>query len=290
MDYTYYPGCSLESAHKSYSDSVILVFKKLDSNLIELEDWNCCGATAYMSVKETMSFAISSRNLALAEKHDRDLVAPCSSCYTILNKTNRYLKELPDFHATVNECLNQGGLQYNLGVKVRHPLDVLVNDIGLEKIKENVVNPLTGIKIANYYGCQIVRPMGVFDDKEDPVTMDHLFKAAGADIVYFPHKVKCCGGMLMTTYEDVALKLSKEIIASAVENNADCIITTCPLCQMNLEAYQELINKKYGTNYDMPVLYFTQVLGLAFGYTEKEMGIDTNLTKSIKLNQVLETI
>jgi heterodisulfide reductase subunit B len=284
MDYTYYPGCSLESAHSSYSDSVKSVFKYLGSNLIELEDWNCCGATAYMSVKETMSFAISARNLALAEKHDRDVVAPCSACFTILSKTNRYLKELPEFHEKVNECLKEGGLTYNLTVKVRHPLEVLINDIGLETIKAKVKHPLDGLKIANYYGCQIVRPEKGFDDRENPMTMDNLFEALGATNVYYPFKVKCCGGMLMTTYEDVALKLSKEIIASAVENGADCIVTTCPLCQMNLEGYQGLINKKYNTNYNMPILFFTQVLGLAFGLNEKELGIDKNLTESIKFN------
>jgi heterodisulfide reductase subunit B2 len=284
MDYTYYPGCSLESAHSSYSDSVKSIFKYLGSNLIELEDWNCCGATAYMSVKETMSFAISARNLALAEKHKRDVVAPCSACSTILNKTNRYLKELPEFHEKVNECLKEGGLTYNLSVKVRHPLEVLINDIGLETIKQKAKRTLDGLKIANYYGCQIVRPEKGFDDRENPMLMDNLFEALGATNVYYPFKVKCCGGMLMTTYEDVALKLSKEIIASAVDNGADCIVTTCPLCQMNLEGYQELINKKYNTNYNMPILFFTQVLGLAFGISEKELGIDKNLTESIKLN------
>ena len=284
MDYTYYPGCSLESAHRSYSESVVSVFKYLGSNLIELEDWNCCGATAYMSVKETMSFAISARNLALAEKHKRDVVAPCSACFTILSKTNRYLKELPDFHEKVNECLKEGGLSYNLSVKVRHPLEVLINDIGLDTIKQKAKHSLDGLKIANYYGCQIVRPEKGFDDRENPVLMDNLFEALGATNVYYPFKVKCCGGMLMTTYEDVALKLSKEIIASAVDNGADCIVTTCPLCQMNLEGYQDLINKKYNTNFNMPILFFTQVLGLAFGLSEKELGIDKNLTESIKFN------
>jgi heterodisulfide reductase subunit B len=240
-----------------------------------------------MSVKETMSFAISARNLALAEKHQRDIVAPCSSCFTILEKTNRYLKELPEFHSRVNECLKEDGLTYNLSLKVRHPLDVLVNDIGIDKIKEKSVRSLNGLRIANYYGCQIVRPEKGFDDTEDPTTMDNLFAALGAINVYFPFKVKCCGGMLMTTYEDVALKLSKEIIASAVENKADCIVTTCPLCQMNLEAYQDVINKVYKTNYSMPVLFFTQVLGLAFGFSEKDLGIDKNLTESIKLNGTL---
>ena len=287
MDYTYYPGCSLESAHSSYSESVLKVFKCLDCNLEELEDWNCCGATSYMSVKETVSFAISARNLALAEKHHRDMIAPCSSCYTILNKTNRYLKELPEFHEKVNECLQEGGLKYNLSVNVRHPLDVLMNDIGIDKIKSKIKHSLNGLRIANYYGCQIVRPEKGFDDRENPMLMDNMFEAIGGKNVYFPFKVKCCGGMLMTTYEDVALKLSKEIIASAVENKADCIVTTCPLCQMNLEAYQDEINKAFNTNYNMPILFFTQILGLALGLSSKELGIDKNLTDEIKLNGTL---
>jgi len=283
MDYTYYPGCSLESAHSSYSDSVKIVFKHLGCNLIELEDWNCCGATAYMSVKETLGFAISARNLALAEKYKRDVIAPCSSCFTILAKTNRYLKASPELHERINLCLKEDNLQYNLSVNVRHPLDVLVNDIGLKAIKEKAKFSLDGLKIANYYGCQIVRPEKGFDDREEPMTMDNLFFDLGAENVYYPMKVKCCGGMLMTTYEDVALKLSKEIIESAVINGADCIVTTCPLCQMNLEAYQEEINKVYKTNFNMPVLFFTQVMGLAFGYGAKELGIDKNLTPEIKL-------
>lgn len=287
MDYTYYPGCSLESAHKSYGDSVKKVFSHLGCNLIELEDWNCCGATMYMSVKETVGFAISARNLALAEKYDRDVVAPCSACFTVLSKTNRYLKELPDLHNKINECLTESGLSYNLSVRVRHPLDVLVNDIGIEKIKEKAKFSLKGLKIANYYGCQIVRPERGFDDREEPMTMDNLFSALGAENIYYPMKVKCCGGMLMTTYEDVALKLSKGIIETAVENGANCIVTTCPLCQMNVEAYQDVINKTYGTNYSIPVLFFTQVLGLAFGFSDKELGIDTLLTDGVKVTEKL---
>lgn len=287
MDYSYYPGCSLESAQSSYSNSVKKVFSILGCNLIELEDWNCCGATIYMSVKEILGFAISARNLALAEKHKRDLVAPCSSCFTILEKTHRYMKELPELQKRVNECLSEAGLKYNLSVKVRHPLEVLINDVGLDKIKEKVKIPLNGLKIANYYGCQIVRPQRDFDDREDPVTMDNLFSVLGADNVYFPMKVKCCGGMLMTTYEDVALKLSKEIIECAVNNKAECIVTTCPLCQMNLEAYQEVINKEYGTNYNIPVLFFTQIIGLAFGLSEQELEIDKNLTEGLILKSAV---
>lgn len=287
MDYSYFPGCSLESAHSSYNDSMKKVFSHLECNLHELEDWNCCGATAYMSVKEVVGFAISARNLAIAERQKWDLVAPCSSCYTILAKTHRYMKELPELKDRVNECLKEGGLSYNLNVKVRHPLDVLINDIGLAKIKEKAKVSLVGLKIANYYGCQIVRPEKGFDDREEPVTMDNLFTAVGAENIYYPMKVKCCGGMLMTTYEDVAIKLSKEIIECAINNGANCIVTTCPLCQMNLEAYQDEINKVFNTKYNMPILFFTQVLGLAFGFSDSELGIDKNLTASIKLNGAL---
>lgn len=284
MDYTYYPGCSLESAHSSYSDSVIKVFEHLGANLIELEDWNCCGATAYMSVKEILGMSIAARNLALAEKYKRDIVAPCSACFTNLAKTNRYLKAVPELREKVNQCLNEAGLEYNLSLNVRHPLDVLVNDIGIDKIREKTKYSLEGLKIANYYGCQIVRPEKGFDDREEPTTMDTLFEAIGAENVYFPAKLKCCGGMLMTTYEEVALKLSKEIIECAIENKANCMVTTCPLCQMNVEAYQDKINKVYNTNYNIPVLFFTQVLGLAFGFNDKELGIDKNLTDTVKLN------
>lgn len=284
MDYTYYPGCSLESAHSSYSDSVIKVFEHLGAKLIELEDWNCCGATAYMSVKEILGMSIAARNLALAEKYKRDIVAPCSACFTNLAKTNRYLKAVPELREKVNQCLNEAGLEYNLSLNVRHPLDVLVNDIGIDKIKEKTKYSLEGLKIANYYGCQIVRPEKGFDDREEPTTMDTLFEALGAENIYFPAKLKCCGGMLMTTFEEVALKLSKEIIECAIENKATCMVTTCPLCQMNVEAYQDKINKVYNTNYNIPVLFFTQVLGLAFGFNDKELGIDKNLTDTIKLN------
>ena len=287
MKYLSYPGCSLRSTGRAYEESLVAVFQALEIQYEELKDWNCCGATSYVSIDEMDAFALAARNLALAEKHKRDVIAPCSSCYTILAKTHRYMKELPELHEKINECLKEGGLSYNLSVNVRHPLDVLINDIGLDKIREKTVHRLDGLKIANYYGCQIVRPEKGFDDREEPMTMDNLFSAIGAENVYYPMKVKCCGGMLMTTYEDVALKLSKEIIECAVENKANCIVTTCPLCQMNLEAYQDVINKVYKTKYNMSILFFTQVLGLAFGFSDKELGINKNLTDSIKLNGAL---
>jgi heterodisulfide reductase subunit B len=275
VKYAYYPGCSLEKTQRGYDESVREVFKALGQELIEIEDWNCCGATMYMSVRETVSLAVSARNLALAQKMGLDILAPCSSCFTILSKTNRILKQLPDLHRDVNEALAEGGLSYSGASRVRHPLDVLMNDIGIETIRNRVRRTLHGLKMAPYYGCQIVRPEKGFDDCENPVLLDRMFGACGADVVYFPMKVRCCGGMLMTTFEETALKLNKELLQCARENGADVIVTTCPLCHFNLEGYQDKINKIYETTFEMPILYFTQLLGIAFGLPIKSIGLDS---------------
>lgn len=286
MKYSYYPGCSLHSAHKGYDLSCRSVMEKLGCELTELEDWNCCGATIYMSIKKITSLAIAARNLAIAEKDGLDIVTPCSSCYTILNKAHKHLKNSQELLEKVNTCLAEAGLEYNCTARVRHPLDVLINDVGLEIININIKKPLTGLKIANYYGCQIVRPDKGFDDRENPTSMENLFESIGAENVYYPCKLRCCGGMLMTTYEKAAIKLSTDLLERAVENGAECIATTCPLCQMNLEAYQNKINKTYNVNYKMPILFFTQILGVALGLDEKELGIDKNFYKCEKLHQI----
>jgi heterodisulfide reductase subunit B len=277
MEYTYYPGCSLEASAKGYDESVRFVFEKLGLKLIELEDWNCCGATSYMSTKETISLVISARNLALAEKSGRDIVSPCSACYTILYKTNHVLKENPIMLAKVNQALKKDQLKYNLSLDVRHPLEVLVNDVGVDTISAKIKVRLNGLKMAQYYGCQIVRPDRGLDDKDNPQMMDILFEAMGAENVYFPMKVRCCGGMLMTTYPDVGLELNKKILECAAENGADMLVTTCPLCQINLEAYQDKINKKFKTKYNIPVFFFTQVLGVALGGAPAELGLKRSL-------------
>jgi heterodisulfide reductase subunit B len=201
-------------------------------------------------------------------------VAPCSSCYTVLAKTNRVLRELPDMHREVNEALAAGGLSYGGKTAVRHPLDILMNDVGLEAILARRKRSLAGIRVAPYYGCQIVRPEKGFDDRENPMLMDRLFQACGAGIALYPVKVRCCGGMLMTTFTDAALKLCMELLSCARENDADLIVTTCPLCHFNLEAYQSTINARYGTEFALPILYFTQLLGIVFGIEPSKLGLD----------------
>lgn len=272
MKYQYFPGCSLKGTGRAYEESFLAVFRALNIEVSELEDWNCCGATAYMSVDETKSYALAGRNLAIAGREPQDVIAPCSACYLVLNKTMKGLAEHPELRGKVTRALKAGGLEYNDTVKVRHPLDVLVNDVGLEEIKKRVKAPLAGLKLAPYYGCQVVRPFATFDDQHNPVTMDNLIKASGAQCVDWPLKTHCCGGSLTGTVAEAGLRLAYIILKEAKKRGAQAIVTPCPLCQFNLDGYQDQIARKY-ERIDMPVLYFTQVVGLAMGLTPEELGI-----------------
>ncbi|MDP2865891.1 MAG: CoB--CoM heterodisulfide reductase iron-sulfur subunit B family protein [Elusimicrobiota bacterium] len=272
MKYQYFPGCSLKGMGRAYEESFLAVSRALGMEINELEDWNCCGATAYMSVDETKSYALAGRNLAIAERNASDVIAPCSACYLVLNKTIHGMSENPDLHGKVTRALKAGGLDYKGKAKVRHPLDVLMNDVGLEEIKKRVKAPLAGMKLAPYYGCQIVRPYATFDDQRDPVFMDKLITASGAESVDWPLKTRCCGGSLTGTVPEAGLRLAYILLKEAKKRGAQAIVTPCPLCQFNLDGYQEQIARKY-ERIDMPVLYFTQMLGLAMGLSASELGI-----------------
>lgn len=273
MKYTYYPGCTVTATANLYQESIDAVAPKLGVELEELDDWNCCGATAYMSVKELMSFAISARNLALAEPLHRDVVTPCSACYLVLNKTNHYFAEYPELRKKVGKALEAGGLSYSGNIRVRHLLDVLVNDVGPERVSELAVKKLTGLRVAPYYGCQIVRPEEGFDDPDEPETMDRLITATGATCVEYPMKAKCCGASLMGTQEKLALKLCRELLANAEKADAHCMVTLCPLCQLNLDVYQPKVNALFKTKFNIPVIYFTQLIGLSLGIPPRTLGL-----------------
>jgi heterodisulfide reductase subunit B len=277
--YPYFPGCALaaEGFGKAFDWSIRGVNKVLGLDFKEIPDWNCCGTVPYDTLHEQASFAVCARNLALAEKIGGDLVAPCSSCYVFLSRTNEYLVEYPQVKKEVDEALKAGGLEYHGGVKVRKVLDVYVNDVGYEAITGRVKMKLEGLKVACYYGCQEVRPRFGHDHPEFPRYMDKLVKALGAEPVNFPLKSRCCGGSLIISEEDASLELIKKLLDSAIENGADVMVTGCPLCQLNVDAYESMVNRKYKTNYKLPVLFFTQLMGIAFGLNEKELGLKTSI-------------
>jgi len=283
--YTYFPGCSSapDGGSKAYGWSAQAVSKILDIELVELDDWNCCGSTPYSSIDELTSFCLSARNLALAEKRGFDLVTPCSSCYVMLNRTNSYIKQYPEVRAKVEDALAAGGLEYNGTVKVRHLLDVFVNDVGYEAIAAKVERSLNGLKVAAYYGCQIVRPRFGFDHPELPESLDKLIASLGGEPVYFPLKSRCCGGSLIISEEEVALDLIKKLFDCASSNGAECLTTVCPLCQTNLDAYQSQVNRTFKTKFNLPVLFFTQLMGVAFGLGERDLGLRKSIVPAEKV-------
>jgi heterodisulfide reductase subunit B len=275
--------------------------KELGAELEELDDWNCCGATAYMAVDEVKACVMASRNLAIAEKAGhKELLAPCSACYTVLNKTKHYLHESPSVEAVIQTALKQANLTYGGNVPVRHPLDVLVNDIGLDEIKKHVKQPLKGLKVAPYYGCQIVRPYSTFDDQYNPTSMDRLLEAIGCTIVTYPLKTRCCGGSLTGTLPEPGVLCSYILLKEAVKRGANVVATVCPLCQFNLDCYRDKMAAKWGDetipdpnnpearipvgpHLNLPVVYFTQLMGLAFGMSEKELGLHRGFAPMPKL-------
>ena len=275
--YAYFPGCSLEKMASSYHKSALETTEIFDIELQELDDWNCCGATTYFHVDAILAHTLVARNLALAEKEGLDLVAPCSACYKNAYFTNDYIKKDPDLAEHINFALEEDDLQFNAEIEVHHLIDIFANDIGPDTIKEKVKNPLKGLIIAGYYGCQIVRPRKNGEEVENPQFCEDIISAMGAEPAYFPERLRCCGGSLIMTNRVAALNMVRILLQNAEKNGAHVIATACPLCQVNLECYQEQVNEEFGTDFKLPILYFTQLLGLAVGISPKKLGIGIEL-------------
>lgn len=285
-NYIFYPGCSMESSAKAYYHSVMSVCKSLDVNLNEIDDWNCCGATEYLSLDLTSAYALIARNLALAEQQangSKTIVAPCSACYLNLSKADHYMHENKAFGEKINVALAAGGLHYDPGqLVVRHLLDVVINEVGIDKVKEKVVKPLTGLRVAPYVGCMLPRPdyNSRFSDTEHPYELDDLMKALGAEVIDFPLKTACCGGHMTQIGPGTAFELIRRLISSADDYQADVMVALCPMCQMNLDAFQGQVNGYFHTDYKMPILFFTQLMGLAFGEKPENLGFGSEFVSA----------
>ena len=278
--YAYFPGCSLEKMALSYHKSTMETTRELGVELQELEDWNCCGATTYFHVDELLAYTLVGRNLAMAEKMGCDLVAPCSACYKNAYFASAYLKEDKDLADHINYALEADNLQYSGNTAVKHLMEVFVDDLGFEEIESKVTNPLKGLRVAPYYGCQIVRPRKDHEDVEDPHFFEDLMSAVGADPIDYAYRLRCCGGSLIITSREAALSLVRDLLQSAVNSDAAVIATACPLCQTNLECYQMQVNQEFGTDYKIPIMYFTQLIGLAMGLSPKKLGIGTEFVST----------
>jgi len=280
------PGCSLLTTARGYDVSARAVVRELGSELIELDDWNCCGANVIDSTSYLLSLALPARNLALAESENRELVTTCSSCYFNLFRASHLVSKDASLRDKLDQILAAAHLRYLGQRRVRHLLDVLVNDIGIKTVADRVVKKLTGLKVITYYGCQIARAHDEYDSPYLLSAVDSLIEAVGAESLHYLWKTRCCGSVLMTTERTVGLKLVTELLTAT--HGADCIVTVCPMCQMNLDAYQDEISVRLGARIRIPVLFITQLMGLAFGLSEKDILLEQNIVPAKGLLHRLE--
>ena len=284
MNVGYYPGCSAHGTAQEFDLSTRAICKKLNIEIPEIEEWNCCGASPAHQTNKELSFVLPYRVLALAESQGFDtILSPCAACYSRLKFAEKELEKDPSLNSRLSEI---SGIKYNQKVKIRHILDFLVEDVTLEKVKEKITNPLTSLKVVSYYGCLLTRPKDVADldpDIENPTIMDRVVECTGAKAIFWPYKVECCGAGLGVTQPKVAYRLINEILITAEDYKADCIIVACPLCHTNLDMKQEQSAKQFNNNYHLPIIYITQLIGLAFGIDYRELGLHKHMVSPFNL-------
>ncbi len=261
-NYAYFPGCSQVGSAEEYGLSTLTVCKKLGIELAELQDWNCCGASSAHMTDEFLSFALPARNLALARKTGLDLLVVCAACYSRMNAAKARINSDKGLCEEISEAIGANPLFEG---RIRHLLDVIVNDIGVAEIKKHVKKDLSGIKAVPYYGCLLVRPREFCfcDSTENPTDLDRLISALGVEVRKWSYKTDCCGGSLSLSRNDIVQKLVNRIFEEAFKSGADLIVTACPMCQANLEMRQRPGKLRFKLVHHMPVVYFTEILGLA---------------------------
>lgn len=274
MKYSYYPGCAQHGTAVDYRMSVDAVFRRLGIELEEIKNWNCCGALHVPDM--TVRVALSAKTLASSK--GLDMATPCNLCYSNLMRAGAAMEDSA-LKNRINEALTT---KYDGSTKPKHLLEVIVKDFGLTKLAEQVKIPLK-IKAVPYYGCLLTRPENKFDSPENPKSLDNLIASLGAEPVKYYYKTKCCGGPILITNEDLALCLAKDLLVMARESGADCMVVTCPMCHLQLDAKQKAVEAKYNIKIDMPVIYFTQLIGIAMGLRSSELGLDKHLVSTEKL-------
>lgn len=293
--FSFYPGCSSQGSGKHLDESLRAIAPKIGVELEDLDDWNCCGASVgTIGGGALPATALTGRNLAMAQdKGKQDVVTACAACYLNTHGGNEKIKADVKLRRQVNDALSTADMSYDEDLQVRHMCEVIVNDVGIDKIKEEVTNPLTGLKVAGYVGCQTVRPFaatdggGNYDTYDDPEFLDNFTEACGAEAVEFSPKTSCCGGSVAVMAPEKTLHLIRDILQAAKDADADVISTPCPLCQTNVEMYQDAINKEFGTDFNIPVVFYSQLMAVAFGLDkEKGAALQRNTIRSDKLEKM----
>jgi len=272
MQVGYYPGCSLESTAKEFDLSIRAIFGEMDISLKEIPDWNCCGASPAHYLNEELAKALPYRNLVMAEAAGLERVlSPCPACYSHLRHVHEGVEKEPRLLERLQKITGKG---YRKSVQSKHLLNFIKEDIGFDRLKHSMKTTLNKLKVVSYYGCLTRLPGVNLDDVENPVMMDEIVEVLGGEPLNWSHKTECCGASLSVTRTEIALRLVRAILEAAQERGADCIAVVCPLCQSNLDTRQNDINKAHGTNYHLPILYLSQLIGLTQRLGTTSLGLD----------------
>ncbi|KPK24894.1 MAG: hypothetical protein AMJ70_00625, partial [Dehalococcoidia bacterium SG8_51_3] len=262
MEVSYYPGCSIEGVAREYGESVAAVARILDIDLKELEGWTCCGAASAHATDDMLALALPARNLETADKTGLDLVVPCAACYSRLKHADKALRA-----GTKIEGVNGA---YKGDFRIKHLVDFIWEAVGEKAILEKVSRPLSGLKTVCYYGCLITRPPRITDaiDPDNPESMDDILKTLGVEVKNWSYKTDCCGAEHVLTMPEVAWKMIQKLYDMAEEAGAEAIVAACPMCHSNLDTHQPAVSAQAGKEYSVPIFYFTELMGLAFGDPE----------------------
>ena len=286
MKYAYYPGCSAESTARDMHQSTLAVADAIGIELIEPKGWTCCGATAGHQTDRILAASLPAATLVKIKDMGLECIVNCAACYNRMMVANHEISTNSEIRKKVCDAI---GRDYDGSVKVRHFIEVLLEDVGIEKITKLAKRSLKGLKVACYYGCLLVRPPKVvkFDDSENPTSLDRLVTAMGGESLDWPYKVECCGGGLSLSRTDVVVELTDSILSMAKSVGADCIAVSCPMCQVNLDLRQQDIKKQTGKDYQIPIVYITQLLGLSFGISPSKLGFNKLM---VSASSVLEKV
>lgn len=275
IKYAFYLGCLTPAREASYEVAMRRVFKELGIKLVEMKGANCCGLPID-PINHDMALSLAARNLAIAEDKKLDIVTLCSGCAGMLTKTNKHLKEDREELERINGYLKEIGKEFKGTIEVKHMIKVLVDDIGLEELKSRIKKPLKGVKIAEHYGCHVLRPAEYldFDDEDNPTILRSLIELTGAEHIRYEGEEDCCGSVIVGIDKDISFNLVRNKLLHVKEAGAEAMVTICPSCHFQFDQNQPIVEKMFAEEYGIPVLHYPQLLGLAMGIPPEELALD----------------
>jgi len=289
MKFALFTGCVAKGATRELMLSTHKAAEGLGFDFIEMKSASCCGAGVVSEKSPLLADALNARSFSIAEKQGLDIVTICSTCQGTLKKTEAHLNEDAEYKKKVNDILQEGGHQYSGKTRIKHFANILATEEGMARLKERIKKPLTGLKVAAFYGCYVLRPSerSDFENPDNPTGMEDIFAVLGATPVYYPSRIKCCGFPIIMMNKNASLDMSGNALLDAIEHGADVVATGCPLCHLSLDSYQPEIEILQKTKNTIPILHLPQLVALALGYSPDELGMNKHIVSTLKINEIL---